>query len=75
MIASGATIEQVTSIMGTGIKNWQYDFSQSAAGIVTDTQTMEEMIDKFLVALVGTSEGYIPGNTSSGGFYGDWMTA
>lgn len=75
MIASGATIEQVTSIMGTGIKNWQYDFSQSAAGIVTDTQSMEEMIDKFLVALVGTSEGYIPGNTSSGGFYGDWMTA
>ena len=75
MIASGATIEQVTSIMGTGIKNWQYDFGQSAAGIITDTQSMEEMIDKFLVALVGTSEGYIPGNTSSGGFYGDWMTA
>lgn len=73
LIAAGATIDQVTSIMGNGIKGWEYDFANSSAGIVTNTSSMDEMIKLFLKTLVGSDSGYIPG--SSEGFYGDWMEA
>lgn len=65
---------QTTEIMADGIKNYAYDFSASAGGIVTDSKSISEMFEKLSGALVGPN-GYTPGATTNGGFYGDWMGA
>lgn len=72
MQAAEQRAQQTTEIMGNGIKDYAYDFSQSAAGITTQTTSLEEMFKKLSDALVGEG-GYVPG--SSGGFYGQWMEA
>lgn len=63
---------QTAEIMADGIKGYEYDFSQSAAGITTNTSSVQEMFNKLSIALVGEG-GYTPG--SSEGFYGQWMEA
>lgn len=72
MQAAAQRAQQTTEIMGNGIKDYAYDFAQSAAGITTQTTSLEEMFKKLSDALVGEG-GYVPG--SSGGFYGQWMEA
>lgn len=74
MEISGAAATQVLDIMGDGIINWSYDFSQSTAGILTDTKEMDEMLNKFKVALVGEN-GYVPGSSDTSTYYGAIMEA
>lgn len=74
MEISGAHATQVLDFMGDGITNWAYDFSQSTAGILTNTTDMQSMLEKFRNALVGEN-GYIPGSGDKNTYYGAIMEA
>lgn len=67
MEQNGVSAKQVLDIMGDGIVDWTADFSDSTLGIITQSESMDEAIDKFKTALVGP-DGYEPG--SKQGYYG-----
>lgn len=74
MEKSGAAASQVLEIMGSGVKGWEYDFSQSTAGVITQTTSMQSMLEKFKNALVGP-DGYVPGSSDKNTYYGAIMEA